>query len=127
MSRFFSKVMNLLFFWKTAGSKTRIPMWVKGYQYSLSISEQNAANKVISYAKKHHISSKEMRSIFDFELEYEKLKLTAQHDFPHMPKIMKEDIAKAKSAKYLQIREQLGEELYNKYKTHRGNEKQRRY
>ncbi len=127
MLRFFSRAMNLLFFWKATGSKTRIPMWLKGYQYSLSITEQNAANKVISYAKKHKLSSKEMRSIFDFELEYEKLKLTAQHDFPHMPKIMKEDIAKAKEGKYSQIREHLGEELYAKYKTHRSHEKQRRY
>lgn len=127
MVRFFRKAMSFLFFWRTAGSKTNIPMWLKGHQYSLSITEQNAANKVISYAKKHKLYSKEMRSIFDFELEYEKLKLTAQHDFPHMPKIMKMDIAKAKENKYKQIRETLGEELYNKYKTHRSHEKQRRY
>ena len=126
MLHFLSRVMDLLLFWRSKGSKTRIPNWLKGYQYSLSVSEQNAANKVISYAKKHKLDSADMKSIFKFELEYEAKKLTAQHNFPHMPVIMKEDIHKAKENKYKQIREVLGDELYHKYKTHRGHEKKRR-
>jgi hypothetical protein len=71
MLYFLSRVMDLLLFWRSKGSKTRIPNWLKGYQYSLSVSEQNAANKVISYAKKHKLDSADMKSIFKFELEYE--------------------------------------------------------
>ena len=81
----------------------------------------------MSYAKKHTLNTNEMKSMFDFELEYEIKKLTAQQDFPHMPIIMKEDIYKAKENKYQRIREVLGEDLYHKYKTHRGHAKKRRY
>jgi len=116
--------LQQLVFWKR-NARTQIPREIRTMTQSVHHYEKAAAVKVVKFAKKHFVETEDLNELFQAELEYEKKKYQARHDYPHQEAIRKADIGEAKKRKYERIKIEMNAEAYRKYRSHRSKQKKR--
>ncbi len=112
-----NSIWRVLFFWKLKNQTvipSEIPKLIKSPQYY----EREAALKVLKYAKRHYVEPTDLNALLEAELNYEKKKYQARHDFPHQKSIRDADIRSAKKEKYLFMKENMSAESYRRYRTY---------
>ena len=96
---------------------TLIPSWLKERKKSDISSESNAASKILKFAKEVNLTESKLLEIYQIECEYEANKRGTLQQFPHLPKIMKQEISEFRSIKMDKMQNALTQsqfEIYSK-------------
>ena len=107
------RFLDLFKFEKT----TLIPSWLKERKKSDISSESNAASKILKFAKEVNLTESKLLEIYQIECEYEANKRGTLQQFPHLPKIMKQEISEFRSIKMDKMQNALTQsqfEIYSK-------------
>lgn len=107
------RFLDLFKFEKT----TLIPAWLKERKKSDISSESNAASKILKFAKEVNLTESKLLEIYQIECEYEANKRGTLQQFPHLPKIMKQEISEFRSIKMDKMQNALTQsqfEIYSK-------------
>jgi hypothetical protein len=102
-----------------ASCRNASPEWLKQKNKTGSTESRNASAKVIRFIRCHSLTESQMRELFEIELEYEVTKAKANHDYPHVKDVLREEINKAKAEKVLRINEVIGSDLAKKYSSNK--------
>ena len=115
------RFLDLFKFEKT----TLIPSWLKERKKSDISSESNAASKILKFAKEVNLTESKLLEIYQIECEYEANKRGTLQQFPHLPKIMKQEISEFRSIKMdkmqnalIQSQFEIYSKLFRKNKQH---------
>jgi hypothetical protein len=120
LSNILSRVTSIFFFNRKFG-KSRIPKWLRVACKSELDYENNAAIKVFAFCKRNSCHINIITQIYEQELNYEQKKLQIKHDYPHLPEVVKTDIAIAKAEKFKNLESILPKNVFEKYKIQRTN------
>ena len=107
------RFLDLFKFEKT----TLIPSWLKERKKSDISSESSAASKILKFAKEVNLTESKLLEIYQIECEYEANKRGTLQQFPHLPKIMKQEISEFRSIKMDKMQNALTQsqfEIYSK-------------
>ena len=118
LSNIVSRVTSIFFFNRKFG-ESRIPKWLRVACKSELVYEQNAARKVFTFCKRNSCNVNIITQIYEQELNYERKKLQIKYDYPHLPEVVKADIANAKAEKFKNLESILPNNLFEKYKIQR--------
>jgi hypothetical protein len=114
----FNYLKSVLAFWKRR-PLSEVSNSLLSRLKSAQPQEKKAAHKAITFGKKYSVSPKDLKELYEAELEYEHKKYKARHDYPYQTEIRKADIEVAKKEKYMRIKESISEDTYRKYLAYR--------